>query len=128
MAFSFEIDTERRVVLFTGAEVFSTEDMLTCVEQVASHPDFRPDFDHLVDMRAVTDFAPSAEDVKTRAKRDHEGKVLNASRIAIVSSSDIVFGMSRMYETLMDDASVTVRTFKEMESAKSWLGLDSDGR
>ena len=126
MAFSFQIDTKHRVVLFKGTSVFSSKDILTCVEQVVSHPDFRPEFDHLVDMREVTDFAPSAQDVKLRANRDHKDKKLNASRIAIVSSSDIVFGMSRMYEALMDNAAVTVRTFKEMEQAKTWLGLGDD--
>lgn len=32
-----------------------------------------------------------------------------------------------MYETPMDDARVTVRTFRKMEPAKKWLGLDTDG-
>jgi len=126
MAFSFRIDTKHRLVLFKARGSFSSEDMLTCVEKVVSDPDFKPDFDHLVDLRDVTNFMSSADDVKVRARRDHNSRKLNASRIAIVSSSDIVFGMSRMYEILMDDADVTVRAFRNMDEATSWLGVRTD--
>ena len=126
MAFSFRIDTKHSIVLFKATEILSTNDVLTCVEKVVADPEFRSEFDHLVDLRQVTDFEASSEDVKTRATRNHDDKRLNASRIAIVTSSDLVFGMSRMYAILMEDAPITVRVFRNMEDAMTWLGNPTD--
>ena len=126
MAFDFRIDRQNRVVLFKAIGTFSSEDLRTCVAAVVADPDFEPDCDHLVDLRRITTFEPSAQDLRARAKRDAANEKLNAGRIAIVSSNDIVYGMTRMYEILMDDASVSVRTFKTMEEAMTWLGLPID--
>lgn len=127
MAFDFRIDIEKRVVLFRAEGSFSSEELLTCVEAVLAAPGFEPDFNHLVDLRRITTFEPGAADLRARARRDHDDARLDAGRIAIVSSSDIVFGMARMYEILMEDAAVSVRTFKTMEEAMKWLGLPADG-
>jgi hypothetical protein len=126
MPFSFRIDIERGLVLFTGLGTFTSKDLLTCLEDVVAHPGFQPHFDHLVDMRQVTDFQPGAEDNMIRAARDRDDVNLQGGRFAIVSSSDLVFGMTRMYETLMNDAGVKVRTFRSMDEAKTWLGLPID--
>ena len=47
---------------------------------------------------------------------------LGACKIALVSSNDIVFGMTRMYEMMMDNAPQTVKTFRDIEEAKNWPG------
>jgi hypothetical protein len=123
MAYSFRIDADRGVVLFKAADPFSVDDFMTCVDKVVTNPLFESHFDHLVDMRDVKTFEPKGADVRIRAHLDHGDKRLDASRIAIVSSGDVVFGMSRMYETLMGDASVKVRAFRDMAEATAWLGL-----
>ena len=117
MPFSFQIDKELGTVLFKATGAFTSRDMLTCVEAVVNDPDFRSEFDHLVDLRQITSFEASPEDLRTRVDRDRRDKRLNASRIAIVSVDDLVFGMTRMYEILMDEASVKVHTFRTMELA-----------
>ena len=100
--------------------------MLTCVEQVVADPAFRSDFDHLVDLRQIAEFEASAESIRGRAGRDLGGAYFNSSRIAIVSTSQVAYGSSCMYETLMSDATVTVGTFREIGDALAWLGLPPD--
>ena len=56
MAYSFRIDTAQGVVLFKGAEIFSISDILNCLEEIEADPAFKPEFDHLVDMREVANF------------------------------------------------------------------------
>jgi hypothetical protein len=123
MAYSFRIDTVQGVVLFKATGKFSDEEMLNCIENVVADPAFKPEFNHLADLRDVDEFEPRSTEIRTRAYRDHDSVRLNASRIAIVSSSDLVYALSRMYATLMEGASVSVRVFKDIGEARKWLGL-----
>ena len=91
MAYSFRIDTAQGVVLFKGAEIFSISDILNCLEEIEADPAFKPEFGHLVDMREVTNFEPSSTEIRIRAYRDRGSAKLDASRIAIVASSDLVY-------------------------------------
>lgn len=126
MAFSFTIDSDRGVVRFTAGSVFSPRDVIASIEQVRNHPAFRPDFDHLIDLRGIKEYQPHADDIRQRSEYDRSDVRLDASRIAIVASSDIAYGMSRMYESLMEGATTTVHTFRDMAAAEAWLGLDVD--
>jgi hypothetical protein len=125
MAFSFTIDGDHGVVRFVAENVFSSRDLLESIKQVTAHPDFQPDYDHLVDMRAVSAFQPDTKDIRIRSQHDRENVRLDTSRIAIVATNNVVFGMARMYETFMEGADVTVRTFRDMAEAEAWLGLDT---
>jgi hypothetical protein len=125
MAFSFTIDGDHGVVRFTGEDVFSSRDLMESIKQVTAHPDFQPDYDHLVDLRDVTSFEPDSGDIRKRSQQDRENIRLDTSRIAIVATSNVVFGMSRMYETFMEGADVTVRTFRDMAEAEAWLDLEA---
>jgi hypothetical protein len=40
---------------------------------------------------------------------------------AIVTNSDVVFGMGRMYSLLADGAGVAAEVFRDLESATRWL-------
>ena len=125
MAFSFTVDGHRGVVRFLAEGVFSSQDLMDSIKRVTADPAFRPDFDHLVDLRAVSAFQPDSDDIRKRTQHDRSSIRLDAGRIAIVASDDFVFGMSRMYETLMDGSNVTARTFRDMADAEAWLGLAS---
>lgn len=50
------------------------------------------------------------------------------ARIAIVAASDVQFGMSRMYEVLIEGRSPgTHRIFRDIEEAEAWLTEGSAG-
>lgn len=38
--------------------------------------------------------------------------------------SDLVFGVSRMYQTLIDPDAATVGVFRNIREAYDWLGID----
>ena len=40
-----------------------------------------------------------------------------------MAGSDLVFGMSRMYEMLREGAVGEVRIFRDVDKAKEWLGI-----
>lgn len=127
MPYTYRIDTEHGIVLFKVTGVFTPEILFECLEVITSDPDFKPDFDHLVDLRDVSGFSPTASDIQKRIHLDKKLKIpLGECKLAIVSSANLVFGMTRMYEMLMDDAPPTVQTFKNFDEAINWLGIPKE--
>ena len=122
MPFSYEIDREHGLVLFTASETFSNKDLARCVEEVTADPTFEPHFSHLIDLRNVERFEPRSLQMQSRASRDRTNAKLDRSHMAIVAADDAIYGMARMYQTLMTGADVTVCAFHEMSDAIRWLG------
>jgi len=91
-------------------------------EQLLSDPDFNPDFDHLMDVSAVTVVDAAVHEVRTLANR----RVFSpTSRLAWVAKQPSVFGMFRMAAAYneMSDAQNDLRAFYDLPSALEWLGL-----
>ena len=95
--------------------------MLTHVQRLSEDPDFDPSYNQLVDLRAITDFAISAAELRiiTLYRLYNEKR-----RRAIVADEDITFGMARMYEVFREDAPEEIKLFRDMADARRWLGLD----
>jgi hypothetical protein len=124
MPYSYRIDIDHEVVLFRASGEFSGAEMLACLNEVVASPGFQPSFSHLVDLRDVTDFQATAADMRRRAEADKRMETqIDSGRIALVSSRDSVYGMTRMYEILMDDAPNETRSFASIGDAAEWLGI-----
>ncbi len=110
-----------------AAGVYTCDELLRCLPGRHEDPGCESAFDHLIDLRDVSEFRPDAPEIRRRAD---EGQAAaprpEAGRVAIVSSHDVVFGMMRIYESLMAGAPSEVRTFRDMEDATAWLGLPRD--
>jgi hypothetical protein len=48
------------------------------------------------------------------------------ARRALVVTSDVVFGMARMYQILRDESPDELEIFREMDGALQWLGVDDE--
>ena len=82
-------------------------------------------FNILCDYRETTDFNLSYEDVNKVVWQDKKHEHLfDKSKLAIVAKSDLVFGLSRMWEMRSQDSKLTKKVFRDMNDAESWLGLD----
>jgi hypothetical protein len=55
----------------------------------------------------------------TRERKEASERV----KSAFVASTAVGFSVARMYESLMDDATICVRAFHEREAAAEWLGV-----
>jgi hypothetical protein len=65
------------------------------VEQGLNDPSFDPELNELVDLRSVTEFALSSDEIRTFARR----RIYSPeSRRALVASSPHIFGLGRMWE------------------------------
>jgi hypothetical protein len=124
MPFSYVVCSEHRLVISTGSDLVTWEEIKTRQDQTKTDPDFNPEFDQIVDLRAVTGFDMTTDHARLLARR----MIFSVtSKRAFVAASPAVFGMGRMWEILteMSDTPSQIRVFYDLPSALKWLNLES---
>ena len=121
MPANFIIDQQRAVVLSTGTGIFTYAEFLDHMARMSADPRFRPEFDQLVDCRAITLLDFTGGQLRELAGRS----IFSAqSRRAFVVSSDLQFGLSRMFAAYRELSGARgTMIFREMREALSWLNL-----
>ena len=122
MPVRFEIDLERRRVVTTWEGDVTLAENRNFIEALGADPDFDPSLDQLSDARSVTTAVPS-DRLADLARSQVFG---SGSRRAIVVDSDLVFGVSRMYQAYTGQGGPEVRVFRDLEEANSWLDHGDD--
>jgi hypothetical protein len=113
---------------FDNGILFSTIDGETGFDDVASYldrllvdPAFVPGMPGVIDCRTVkslfsiSDLRRMAADVRQRPQLQAPG------RAAVLASSNLVYGLLRMYEVFSDGDPVEIRVFRRPEEAMAWL-------
>jgi len=126
MPIACRLDHDARVVVAVGHGVLTDRDVFDYQQGVWSRADV-VGFDELIDMTRVTEVAlPSADRVRdlasTAASMDAGAP---RSRLAIVASTDFVYGLGRMFQVHRQlDANNTrvVGVFRTMDDALAFLG------
>jgi hypothetical protein len=122
----FDPDHNLLVVVFDGS--VTDEDLLKYARHALENPDVPSGHDELIDLRAVQDGGQISShalrrvaDMFTRTDETPE-----RTRVALVASSDVSYGLSRMYQAFRSDSPLDLRVFREMGEARAWLGLPAD--
>lgn len=121
MAVTYTIDPARRLVISVASGLVSAEDFLEQGKRLAEDPLFEPSFDQILDLRAATQIELPTPALKGMASLRLFGA---GSRRAVVAPRDLVYGLARMYESLRADAPESMKTFRTLEEARRWLGLE----
>jgi hypothetical protein len=123
MPAKYIIDVPHRVVFSKGTGVFTQADFLDHMARMKVEPDFDPDFSQLVDCREIT-----LMDLKNDQVRDLASQTIFSvnSRRAFVVSSELHFGLGRMFAAYRELAGQQVAVFKDVPSALTWLNLPLD--
>ncbi|HMF95776.1 MAG TPA: hypothetical protein VKE96_15855 [Vicinamibacterales bacterium] len=127
MPIAYRLDRDARVVVAVGHGVLTDHDVFDYQHGVWSRADV-VGFDELIDMTRVNEVAmPSVDRVRdlaaVAASMDAAGR---HSRLAIVASTDFVYGLGRMFQAHRQlDAKSTkvVGVFRTMDEALAFLGL-----
>lgn len=109
----YEIDAQRRLVTLTFTGPVSEEDVGDARDRVTGDPAFRPEYAWLVDALGADVRTLSAPLLRKRATRPP-----TRAAMAIVVSTDLGYGLARMYETL---SAGRVAVFRAREPALEWL-------
>lgn len=121
MPASYLIDQHRSLVFSRGWGVFTDEELLWHAETLRADPRFDPGFRQIVNFLDLTDVRVSPEGVRTIAQIN---PFHTDSRRAVVVPSDLVFGLTRMFEAHSNSRPDQFRVFRTLEPAFEWVGLD----
>ena len=117
---AYTIDLARSLVLSRGWGVLTDRELLAHVRALTAEPRFAQHFRQLADLRDVTDLQVTASTIREMVRLNPFGA---GSRRALVVTSDVVFGMARMYQILRDESPDEFRIFRKVDGALQWLGL-----
>ena len=115
---NYRIDPERRLVLTRGWGELSTRELADVMSRILLDPRFDPTYRSLGDLREVT--AVTVDPMAT-AQAAASPLFADGTRRAIVATSDVAFGMARMFATFSERSGQEVRVFRDMSLAEAWL-------
>jgi hypothetical protein len=119
MPASYEIDKQRRLVITTGLDPFTTADALAHQQKLLEDPDFNPSFSQIMDFTRIAAFELEAGDVRMLAQRTVFSP---ESRRAIVVSTNLGYGLSRMFEMHREGFGENgIRVFRDLDEAVDWI-------
>jgi hypothetical protein len=108
--------------LFTEIEGdTSYEDVKAYLDTLMVDPGFRPGMPGLIDCRRVKshfsifDLRKTAADAKKRPQMQVPG------RAAVLATSNLIYGLLRMYEVFNEGNPAEIRVFRKPEEAMVWL-------
>ena len=119
MAITYHFDGDFLLTTIEGEA--SYEDVRTYLDTLCEDPRFRPGMPGLIDCRGVTslfsirDLRQTAADAKTRPQMQVP------ARAAVLASSNIIYGLLRMYEVFNEGNPSEIRVFRQPEEAMAWL-------
>ena len=120
----YVIDEKRRLVISTGRDRVTFAETKAHQDQLITDPDFRPEFNQLIDATAVTHLDLLVAEAKTLASRKFFSA---ASRRAFVASSPAIFGMGQLMGAYsqMEPGREQVCIFYSLDAALEWLGVST---
>ena len=102
--------------LVTGDEIIEANN------RVYSHDAFATLKYQLIDRTNCTDFQVSNEDIEKIAAQDIEAAMTNPHIIvAFVSTTDLQYGITRMYQAHVGERGFLTGLFRDRASAQQWL-------
>ena len=119
MPCDFEIDAVRRIVRARVSGESSDVELIEADDRLRADPDFRADYDELVDMRGAIGLRVTPEVVSRITERPP--LFSEKSRRAFVVDNDLGYGMVRMFGLRRGAEAGEIRAFHDMGEAEAWL-------
>lgn len=114
-------DTNLRIHKISGR--FELRELLAELKRIYSSPDFDPKMNSLWDLRETDLSAFTSAEIET--VRDFVSGSWGAdenAKSALVVSKEVDFGLSRMYEVMLEDkVSSQVHIFRDYDKALAWI-------
>ena len=127
MPYTITFDQDNNCLFFEASDTFTGADIINSTLEIVEHPNFTEGLNLLADLRPIKQLDVSAADIRRLIElyRKLHGR-LGYGQYALVTNSQVIYGMSRMYQIMAERMPFVVEVFREKEVALRWLGL-SDG-
>ena len=121
IVFTLDASANRRIATFTGA--IGDRELLAAFEVMLADPDYDSSRDDLVDLSAVTHMGVTGAGLHRLVELYDEREVPgHHTRSAIVAPTDVLYGVSRMFQALRGEATFDVlEVFRSRDDALLWL-------
>ena len=118
MALSQVVDASRRLVVNVATGTLNAQEVLENQLALRNDPSFDGSFRSLVDLRRVVDLDVSSEELRATAA----GSPFNPdARRAYVVTSRAHFGVTRLYQAIINADPTNFRIFENWDDAVAWL-------
>jgi hypothetical protein len=125
--YRFRIEPERAIFFTEMWGSMTAEQSRRYFEDLAAHPDYRPEFDGLIEMRGI-EGTLTADELRGIAEMTRVASSGRRPRRALVVGSDLHYGLMRMFEAYSADGPREYRVFRTKDRALAWLeGGDDEG-
>ena len=118
MPMSFTIDPARKVVFTTVFDELTEQDVKDYQERLLRDPKFNPEYSQLMDATTLKTVRLTSLSTD-RLLRTRPFK--RTARCAVIASSDLAFGISRMIELHCEEQGIAFRGFRSRPEAEAWL-------
>lgn len=126
MPIEYGIITDQKLAYIRAWGKVSAEDIMMKGAAMFSEKSWKNGYHIICDYRDIEDLHADMEDVQRIVNQDKDNEaIFDRSRLALVATEDLVYGVSRMWELLSQDNRQEKMIFRNMEDAIEWLGLES---
>lgn len=115
------VDSSHRVVVTICSGDLTLHEVKATFADIHGNPDFRPDFQQLIDLSEVSKCPLYSKDLY-QLKQAHD-PFSNEGKRALVAPHAVLFGIGRMYQQILSSSQFEV--FRSLVDAMSWLGLNA---
>lgn len=124
MKYEFFMDKDRNLLLERLEGEITFQNLRDAIQESFQHPDWRKDQNVLCDLREAT-LAISSDEMSSIVRSYSPDD--QASKLAMIVSRDLEFGMSRMFEIISEDTTIwkEYKIFSDITEAKQWLGIEN---
>jgi hypothetical protein len=125
MSIEFKYDAAAQVIYETGTGVITIDDFMAYRQEVAELE--LPD-----DLRILADYTEATVDFTFEQMRQaglvsrYIAQWSGVIKLAICTSSDLGFGMARMYAAVANDDFFVIEAFYTLAEGREWLGLTAE--
>lgn len=125
MPITFHVLPARNLIVSRYWGEIGDAEFIESYRRLCARPDVRPGSRELVDLRDVTDMPITASAMREVAEivetfLGDEGQTMQT---AVIASTELEYGLSRMYQAFASASPEQVEVFRSPEEALAWLGL-----
>lgn len=119
MPYEYEVDSRLRLAFVRGWGPMDLDETLRAPERLLEHPEFRPEFGIIVDLRDL-EYAPRAQDVIAVGRNLIRLRGLFAHRIAVIVPAPLNLA-AELGAAIAAAGGFPVRIFDSPEQAREWV-------
>ena len=109
-------------VEFIGSGIVTGADIIAANKKIYSNKDFSKQRYKIVDRTNCTGYKVSTEEIRIIAEQDKAAAKTNPNIIiALISTTDLQYGISRMYQAYVRDIGFLTEVFRDRKSAEEWI-------